>query len=61
MQTNQRFNLIKFDNIPNLTPNHFKASSDITSVNMQLAFTNKKRVEINKIMVKNREKEYIKD
>ena len=62
LQTNRRFNLIiKFDNIPNLTPNHFKASSDITSVNMQLAFTNKKRVEINKIMVKNREKEYIKD
>jgi 5-methylcytosine-specific restriction enzyme A len=52
------FNLIKFDNIPNLTPNHFKASSDVTSVNMHLAFTNKKRIEINKIMMKYKAKEY---
>ena len=55
---NELFNLIKFDKIPNLTPNHFKASSDVTSVNMHLAFTNKKRFEINKIMMKYKAKEY---
>ena len=52
------FNMVKFDNIPNLTPNDFKTSNDITSVNMHLAFTNNKRIEINKIMMKHKEKVY---
>ena len=56
--SDELFNLIKFDNIPNLTPNNFKASSDVSSINMHLAFTNNKRIEINNIMMKDKEKAY---
>ena len=56
--SDELFNLIKFDNIPNLTPNDFKASSDVSSINMHLAFTNNKRIEINNIMMKDKEKAY---
>ena len=40
------FNIIKFDNIPNLTPQHFNISSNITDFNIHLSYTNKKRINI---------------
>ncbi len=41
------FNLIKFDNIPNLTPTDFKMSSHITEYDVHLCYTNKLRIRIN--------------
>ena len=41
------FNLIKSDNVPNLTPSNFNTTSKITNYNVHLCFTNKKRIRIN--------------
>ena len=41
------FNLTKFDNVPNLTPQHFNISSKVTDYDVHLCFTNKKRIRIN--------------
>ena len=45
------FNLIKFDNIPNLTPQQFNTTSKITDYNVHLCYTNKKRININNTMM----------
>jgi len=45
------FNLIKSDNVPNLTPSNFNTTSKITDYNTHLCFTNKKRININNTMM----------
>ena len=41
---NKLFNLIKSDNIPNLTPSNFNTTSNVTDYDVNLCFTNKKRI-----------------
>jgi ATP-dependent exoDNAse (exonuclease V) alpha subunit len=45
------YNLIKFDNIPNVKPSDFKVTNEYTN-NINLCFTNNKRKEINHIKMK---------
>jgi hypothetical protein len=45
------YNLIKFDNIPNVKPSDFKVTNEYTN-NINLCFTNEKRKEINHIKMK---------
>jgi energy-coupling factor transporter ATP-binding protein EcfA2 len=45
------FNLIKSDNIPNLTPSNFNTTSHVTDYNVHLCFTNKKRININNALM----------
>jgi hypothetical protein len=52
------FNLIKSDNVPNLTPSNFNTTNHITDYNVHLCFTNKKRIEINNAMMESKKIEY---
>ena len=52
------FNLIKFENVPNLKPEHFTTTSDITKYDIHLCYTNKKRIKINDIMMKHKAIDY---
>ncbi len=45
------FNLIKSDNIPNLTPSNFNTTSHVTDYNVHLCFTNKKIIYINNALM----------
>ena len=45
------FNLIKSDNVPNLTPSNFNTTSNVTDYNTHLCFTNKKRIKINNALM----------
>ncbi len=45
------FNLIKFDNIPNLTPTDFNITPYVTDYDVHLCYTNKRRIEINKALM----------
>ena len=52
------FNLIKSENVPNLTPSDFNTTSHVTDYNVHLCFTNKKRIFINNTMMKAKKKGY---
>jgi hypothetical protein len=45
------YNLIKFDNIPNVKPSHFTETNDFKN-NLHICYTNKKRMETNHIKMK---------
>ena len=45
------YNLIKFDNIPNVKPSHFTETNDYNN-NLHICYTNIKRMEINHIKMK---------
>ena len=45
------YNLIKFDNIPNVKPSDFKETNEYKNI-INLCFTNAKRMEINYIKMK---------
>ena len=48
------FNLTKFDNVPNLTPQHFNISSKVTDYDVHLCYTNKKKNTINDAMMESK-------
>ncbi len=51
-RSNDKFiNLIKSDNVPNLTSSNFNNTSNVTDCNTHLCFTNKKRIEINNALM----------
>jgi hypothetical protein len=52
------FNLIKSDNIPNLTPSNFNTTSKVTDYNTHLCFTNKKRININHALMEAKKIQY---
>jgi hypothetical protein len=45
------FNLIKFDNIPNLTPTDFNITPNVTDYDVHLCYTNKRRTRINTALI----------
>jgi len=45
------YNLIKIDSIPNIKPSHFTETNDYKN-NLHICYTNKKRMEINHIKMK---------
>ncbi len=45
------YNLIKFDNIPNVKPSDFTETNEYKN-NIHICYTNKKRIEINHIKMK---------
>jgi hypothetical protein len=51
------YNLIKFDNIPNVKPSHFTETNDYNN-NLHICYTNLKRMEINHIKMKELNKKY---
>jgi hypothetical protein len=45
------FNLIKFDNIPNLTPTDFNITPNVTDYDVHLCYTHERRININKALM----------
>ena len=55
---NKLFNLIKYDNVSDLTPEDFTPTSNITDYNVHLCYTNERRIKINNVMMTHKATNY---